>query len=97
MKEPMGASQVKKLIVAILGNGTLSFSGHALTEMKNDKFGVMVETDVVNVLRGGVVQPGELRDGSWRYEIRTPRMAAVIAFRSETHARVVTAWRRTKR
>jgi hypothetical protein len=60
--------------------------------MKKDN---LVEIDVVNVLRGGVVQPGEWEMGSWRYQVRTSRMVAVIAFRSESMLVVVTAWRLT--
>jgi len=50
-------------------------------------------TDVLNMLAGGVVEPGEFENGSWRYRIWTARMCVVIAFRSETELRVVTAWR----
>ena len=35
----------------------------------------------------------ELERGTWRYRVETQRMAAVVAFRAETHAVVVTAWR----
>ena len=49
--------------------------------------------DVANVLRGGVVDPGEYENGSWRYRVRTARIAVIVAFRSETELRVVTAWR----
>jgi hypothetical protein len=49
--------------------------------------------DVTNVLRGGVVDPAEFENGSWRYRVRTARIAVIVAFRSETELRVVTAWR----
>ena len=62
--------------------------------------------DVVNVLRGGVVQPAEWENGSCRYRVLTQRMAAVAAFEpdaeslpadaddlSEMELIVVTAWR----
>ena len=49
--------------------------------------------DAINVLRGGIVEPGEFENGSWRYRVRTQRMYVVVAFRSETELRVVTAWR----
>lgn len=51
------------------------------------------EIDVKNVLRGGVVDPGEYENCRWTYQIRTQRMAVVVAFRSETELVVVTAWR----
>lgn len=34
-----------------------------------------------------------IENGSWRYRVRTARMAVIVAFRSETALRVVTAWR----
>jgi hypothetical protein len=49
--------------------------------------------DVVNVLRGGVVEPGEFERGSWRYRVHTVRIWVVIAFNSETELVIVTAWR----
>jgi hypothetical protein len=54
---------------------------------------VALAVDVTNVLRGGVVEPGELENGTWRYRVRTARIAVVTAFRSELELRVVTAWR----
>ena len=44
------------------------------------------------VSRGGIVEPAEFESGSWRYRVRTARMC-VVAFRSETELRIVTAWR----
>jgi hypothetical protein len=90
MREPLPPATVKKLIVAILASGTLSFSKHAYEEMAKDD---LTEVDVRNTLRAGAARPGELEKGSWRYRIETSRLVAVIAFRSETHAVVVTAWR----
>jgi hypothetical protein len=49
--------------------------------------------DIVNVLRGGTVLPGEFERGSWRYQVLTSRIFAVIAFRSSEELVVVTAWR----
>lgn len=90
MKEPLPPAAVKKLIAAILASGTLAFSRHAYEEMAKDD---LTEVDVRNTLRGGVARPGELEKGSWRYRVETSRMVAVITFRSENHAVVVTAWR----
>jgi hypothetical protein len=53
----------------------------------------LTAVDATNVLRGGVVEPGEFENGSWRYRIRTQRIYVVVSFRSETELRVVTAWR----
>jgi hypothetical protein len=51
--------------------------------------------DCTNVLRGGVVDPPEWENGSWRYHVRTNRMCMVVALRSPTTLVVVTAWRIT--
>lgn len=58
--------------------------------MKADDLDVQ---DALNVLRGGVCEPAEQVSGTWRYRVRTSRMYFVVAFRSETELRVVTAWR----
>lgn len=90
MKEPLPPATVKRLLVAILATGILSFSGHASEEMAKDN---LTEIDVRNTLKGGAVRPGELVSGTWRYRVQTSRMAAIVTFRSATHAVVVTAWR----
>jgi len=81
---------VKPLIQQILETGTVGFSGHALEEMRKDRLSTV---DCVNVLRGGVVEPGEWERGSWRYRVKTNVICVVVTFRSETHLVVVTAWR----
>ena len=88
--EPFTSQHARKLIQQILKAGTVSFSKHALDEMAKDK---LTTVDCVNVLRGGVVEPPELRERTWRYHVRTARICVVVAFRSETHLVTVTAWR----
>jgi hypothetical protein len=90
VKEPLTPATVKRLLVSLFEAGTLSFTRHAYEEMAKDR---LTEIDVRNTLRGGVVRPGELVAGTWRYRAETNRMAAVVTFRSATHAVVVTAWR----
>lgn len=68
----------------------LAVTKHAYEEMAMDK---LTEVDVRNILRGGSPRPGELVTGTYRYRVTTTKMAAVVAFRSEPHAVVVTAWR----
>jgi hypothetical protein len=94
VKEPLPPSTVKRLLVAILAEGVLIFTRHAYQEMKKDN---LTEVDVTNTLRGGVVRPGELVAGTWRYRVETQAMAAVVALRSETSAVVITAWRSKKK
>ena len=61
--EPLTTGAAKKAIRAALQSGKIEFSGHAQREMKNDD---LQTTDCVNVLRGGVVEPPELADGTFR-------------------------------
>jgi hypothetical protein len=93
MQEPLPPSTVKKLLVAILADGTLSFTGHAYEEMADDN---LIELDIINTLRGGRPRTGELVSGTYRYRVETARIAAVVAFRSEAWAVVITAWRFTR-
>lgn len=88
--EPLKPERARHLIRKILENGSFSFSGHAERELKKDD---LTTLDAVNVLRAGVVEPGEFEKGCWRYQVRTRQMTLVIAFRSESEIRVVTAWR----
>lgn len=80
-------------MAGILEEGVVTFSKHAREEMAKDRLN---DQDALNVLRGAACDPAEWENGSWRYNFRTTRMVFVVAFRSETEARVVTAWR-TKR
>jgi Domain of unknown function (DUF4258) len=87
--EPLSPNAARGLLRAILASGEVVFSGHALTEMENDG---ITQADVIRVLRGGMVEPAELERGSWRYRVRAQNVYAVVSFRSESHAIVVTAW-----
>lgn len=89
MKHPLPSSKAKKLILAIMDHGVLSFSRHAKIEMKNDK---LDEADVRNTLRGGWCKFAEEGPLGWTYRFETYKHAAVIAFRSELSALVVTAF-----
>jgi hypothetical protein len=90
LAEPLDPPRAKQLVREVLANGSVSFSNHALEEMEKDN---LTAIDVTNVLRGGAVDPAEFENGSWRYRVRTARIAVIVAFRSETELRVVTAWR----
>jgi hypothetical protein len=92
MNEPLSPTDAKKAILSIIEDGAVSFSKHALEEMAKDNLN---DQDALNVLRAGIVEPAEIEKGSWRYRVRTPRgLYFVVAFRSETELRVVTAWRK---
>ncbi len=89
--EPLRPPETKKLIRQILSTGFVTYAQpHAEDRMRQRKISTV---DCVNVLRGGVVNEGELENGSWRYSVYTPRMCVVIRFESETILEVVTAWR----
>ena len=93
MKEPLSNTTAKKLVAAILARGVLTFSKHAYEEMAKDR---LDEADVRNVLRGGTCRRCELETGTWRYRFETQQLAVVTAFRSETHAVVITVFRLKK-
>jgi hypothetical protein len=93
LNEPLGPVEAKALIRAILQEGKTWWSRHALDEMANDPHGEILRLDVVNVLRGGIVEPGEFEKGSWRYRVHTMRIWVVVAFESESELVIVTAWR----
>ena len=90
LTEPLKPQEARKLIQAILKGSTPVMSGHALEELEKDK---LIIGDVVNVLRGGAIDPAEFENGSWRYRVRTNKIAVVVCFVSETELCVVTTWR----
>ena len=96
LDEPLTAPEAKRLILEILGSddGVVSFSSHAEDEMDQDG---LTKVDAENIMRGGVCEEAELVNGTWRHRVRTPRIVFVVAFRSEKHIRVVTAFRNKKR
>lgn len=91
--KPLPPAEVKRIVLAACGTGGVSFTQHALQEMEQDG---ITQDEAIAALRGGVVEPGELERGSWRYRVRVPRMLAVVAVRSESSVAVVTAWRLTR-
>ena len=86
----MHAVEARRLLREILISGTLTYSGHAKREMAKDD---LTTQDLVNVLRGGVVEPSELEHGSWRHRVKTNRIYVVVVLVSDREAVVVTAWR----
>jgi len=90
MDEPLATEAVKRLIRDVLKGGRFIYSKHAKDEMLADD---LTTVDCENVLRGGVVRPGEYEHGTWRYRVETSKITVVVAFRSERELVVVTAWR----
>ena len=92
MEEPLIPTHAKQLIRKILTEGVYWTSSHAEEEMRKES-PPLTQVDVVNVLRGGIVEPAEWENGSWRYRVRTARILIVVAFDSETELTIVTTWR----
>ena len=90
MDEPLAPEAARLLIRDILKRGRFTYSKHAKEEMLDDD---LTTVDCENVLRGGVVRPGEYEHGTWRYRVETNKVTVVIAFRSKQELVVVTAWR----
>ena len=82
LREPLTPFEVWRRIRAILLHGEVVWSGHASEEMGRDGLDL-----------GGVVEPGELVSGTWRYRVRARNIWVVVAFRSESRLAIVTAWR----
>jgi hypothetical protein len=90
VKEPLDNVRARQSIRKVVATGDYGFSRHALERMQERNMDAL---DVRNVLRGGKVDKCEQECGTWRYHVSTPNMTVVVAFRSETELRVVTAWR----
>ena len=93
MDEPLAPEAAKWLIREILKSGRFTYSKHAKDEMLDND---LTTVDCENVLRGGVVRPGEREHGTWRYRVETNKITVVIALRSERELVVVTAWRSSR-
>lgn len=91
LDEPLSPPAARRLILAILLGGEVRFTSHALAEMAKDG---ITRDDVLALLRGGIVEPGEIERGSWRYRVRVAATYVVVAFRSELALLVITAWRK---
>ena len=78
LDEPLAPAAAKQVLRDALAATSVSFTGHALLEMRNDE---ITQDEALAVLRGGVVEPGELERGTWRYRVRAGRVFVVVAFR----------------
>ena len=93
MIEPVAPDMARKVLRQILQSGLFTYDRHAKDEMLADD---LTTIDCENVLRGGVVRPGEFERGSWRYRVETGRITVVVVFRSEHELVVKTAWRASR-
>ena len=91
LDEPLKRAEAKRLILAILKDGSVSFAQpHAMERLKKRQ---MSTVDCLNVLRGGTAEEAEHENGEWRYRVHTGKMTVVVRFEDETELMIVTAWR----
>jgi hypothetical protein len=91
MNEPLTTAQVRSLLNGILAAGArITFAPHVDDSMAKRQVSLQ---EILAVLRGGAVRPGEFENGSWRYQVRGGRLTVVVTFRSETWVICVTTWR----
>lgn len=88
------ASEARKLIREILENGETLFTTHAYEEMYKDR---LSEGDLLNVLRGGIVDEAEWEHGSWRHRVHTQNIYVVVSIESIDEQLVITAWKIRRR
>ncbi len=91
MNQPIRATEARKLLRQILNSGFVTYSQpHAIDRLKERALSTL---DCENVLRAGVVDEAEWRDGGWRHHVRTQKIVVVIEFLSEEEILIGTAWR----
>jgi hypothetical protein len=89
--QPLPPDRVRRRIRAILETGTVTYAiPHALERLRQRDIGMV---DCENVLRAGVVTPGEWENGAWRYPVRTQKFTVIVQLLAEDELLVVTAWR----
>lgn len=88
--DPVRPPQARKIISGILDTGSVIPSKHFREEAEKDQLDIV---DAENVLRCGVVREPEWENGSWRYQVETPRIRVVIVFETETELILVTIMR----
>jgi hypothetical protein len=89
---PYTKAQVKKFARQAVEDGRITYSRpHALDRMRQRNASTV---DVENVLRGGFCdEEPELKDGTWRYKIRSNTFIVVIEFWPDERLFVVTVIR----
>ena len=88
--DPLDQNTVKRLIRDCITRDSLRWSNHALERIPERG---LTTVDCVNALKSGAVEPPEWENGSWRYRVRSGKIAVVIAFRGAREMTVITAWR----
>jgi hypothetical protein len=60
LREPLPPAEARRLLRAILADGEVVFTNHALEEMDQDGIS---QAEAIGALRSGVVEPAELERG----------------------------------
>ena len=93
LQEPLRPDEARRLLREILASGTITYAiSHALDRLRQRNISIL---DCENVLRGGVVDPGEWENGAWRYRVRTQKIEVIVQFLAADEVLIVTAWRTT--
>ena len=91
MNEPLTTTQARAFLNAILAAGSrIDFARHVEDAMAARR---VTLPELLAVLRGGAVRPGEFENGSWRYQVRGGKLTVVVRFYSETWVICITTWR----
>jgi len=95
VKEPLQCDEPRKLLREILAKkGHVSirerFSLHADDRTKVRK---VSDLECLAAVRAGAVVGREFEKGTWRYRVEAAGVCLIVAFRSESEFRIVTAWR----
>ena len=85
LSEPLRGTAAKTLIRAILQRGSVSYSAHAREELAKDKLTI---EDAANILRCGIVDPGEIVNGTWRYPVDVRRCRVPFRARVKNYYRM---------
>ena len=82
---PRNKEDAKTLIRKRISDGAFLISPHAKKERDKDE---LTDVDIVNVLRGGIVDEAEFENGEWRHHVRTPtpKSSRVITSARPSHA-----------
>lgn len=87
--EPYDAHVCKRLAREYTENGRFVLTRHTRQRMAERE---ITTPDIVNTLRAGLPQPGELEGGAWRYRFNTMRFAVLVEFECD-ELTVVSVWR----
>ena len=86
-------AEAKAHILKALETGRVRFTSYCRGRMAERS---VTEVEIINVLRGGVVEPAEFERGAWRYRVRANRIYVVVELEEDADGDFVltiTLWR----